>query len=146
MMAGLLLNILCRFPVARLAWAAIMLALSVLRSGAATALDYTGHYELAAADVHRHFYLDVHQQEHRADVSFVTAATDADAPDGSGKGQISNAGILSFKFRDSFNNEGTCTLQPQGSIYHLSMVVTKIVQPKPLHFYGDVVLRKVARY
>ena len=52
--------------------------------------------------------------------------------------------MLSCKFKDSFNNEGTCTLQPQGGRYHLNIVVTKIAQPQPLHFYGDVVLRRVS--
>jgi hypothetical protein len=145
-MPELFLKMLCRFPAARVAWAALLLALSVLRSGAATPPDFTGHYEMATTDVHRHFYLDVHQRQHRADVSFVTAAMDASAPDGSGSGKITDDGVLSFKFKDSFNNEGTCTLQPQGHIYHLSMVVTKIVQPQSLHFYGDVMLRKIARY
>ena len=52
----------------------------------------------------------------------------------------------SFKFKDSFDNEGTCKLQllPGSSLYQLDMVVTKVVEPSPLHFYGTLQLKKTS--
>jgi hypothetical protein len=52
--------------------------------------------------------------------------------------------VLSFAFKDSFNNEGTCTLASGKDGYHLDMVVSKVVDPSPFHFYGNVLLKKTS--
>jgi hypothetical protein len=106
--------------------------------------NYNGHYELADAKAGRSFSLDVKQTKHRAEVTFSAAMADGSgaSPEGAGKGRVED-GVLSFKFKDSFNNEGTCTLQPAKKGYQLSITVTKVVEPKPFHFYGNVLLKKV---
>lgn len=109
--------------------------------------DFTGHYELANDNGGRVFTLEVKQHRERADVSFSAAMTDGSgsAPDGSGPGRIED-GVLSFKFKDSFNNEGTCKLFSGKGGYHLSMTVVKAVDPGPFHFYGNVLLKKTSSH
>ena len=110
-----------------------------------TETNYTGHYEMADAKAARTFSLDVKQTGSRADVAFSAAMADGSgaAPDGTGKGRVED-GVLSFAFKDSFNNEGTCTLEFRKDGYHLSMTVTKVVEPSPFHFYGNILLRKIS--
>jgi len=110
-----------------------------------TETNYNGHYELAAAKSARTFSLEVAQTGSRAKVSFSAAMADGSgaAPDGSGKGRVED-GVLSFKFKDSFNNEGTCTLESSKDGYHLSMTVTKVVETSPFHFYGNILLKKTS--
>jgi len=112
---------------------------------ASTETNYNGHYELADGKANRAFSLEVKQTKSRAEVSFSAAMTDGSeaAPDGSGKGRIED-GVLSFKFKDSFNNEGTCTLESGKHGYQLNMVVTKVVDPRPFHFYGTVLLKRTS--
>jgi hypothetical protein len=123
--------------------AAILGALSS-RAGA-TETNYTGHYELADAKAGRTFSLEVKQTGHRADVSFSAAMADGSgtAPDGTGKGRVED-GVLSFEFTDSFKNEGTCTLESRKDGFHLSITVTKVVDPGPFHFYGNIPLKKTS--
>jgi len=108
-------------------------------------INYSGHYELADAKAARTFSLEVKQTGSRADVSFSAAMADGSgaAPDGTGKGRVQD-GVLSFDFKDSFNNEGTCTLESRTDGYHLSMTVIKVVDPGPFHFYGNVLLKKTS--
>jgi len=110
-----------------------------------TDANYNGHYELIDAKADRTFSLEVKQKNSRAEVSFSAAMADGTgaAPDGSGKGRVED-GVLSFKFKDSFNNEGTCTLESTNGVYHLSMTVLKVVDPSPFHFYGSVLLKKTS--
>ena len=107
--------------------------------------NYNGHYELAGAKTDRMFSLDVRQTGSRADISFSAAMADGSgaAPDGTGKGRVED-GVLSFPFKDSFNNEGTCTLASKADGYHLSITVIKVVDPGPFHFYGNVLLVKIS--
>jgi hypothetical protein len=128
-----------------MALALIVAALFGALSGyaASTETNYNGHYELADAKAARTFSLVVRQTGSRADVSFSAAMADGSgaAPDGTGKGRVED-GVLSFAFKDSFNNEGTCTLESKQDGYHLSMTVTKVVDPGPFHFYGNILLKK----
>ncbi len=114
-------------------------------AAASTEPDYNGHYELVDGKAGRTFSLDVKQTKSRAEVSFSAAMEDGSgaAPDGTGKGRIED-GVLSFTFKDSFNNEGTCTLESRNDGYHLSMTVIKVVDPGPFHFYGNVLLKKTS--
>jgi hypothetical protein len=115
----------------------------ILGRAAATEADYTGRYELVDAKAGRAFSLEVRQTHARADVSFSAAMDDGSgsAPEGQGKGRIKD-GVLSFAFKDSFKNEGTCTLASGKGGYHLDMTVLKVVDPSPFHFYGNVLLKK----
>ncbi len=109
--------------------------------------NFTGAYELAGQRTDRIFSLQVQQDGHRAKISFTACMADGSgaAPDAQGTGKISD-GVLSFKFKDSFDNEGTCKLQlpPSSQVYRLEMVVTKVVEPSPLHFYGNLLLKKTS--
>lgn len=107
--------------------------------------NYNGHYELADAKGSRTFSIEVKQTGSRAEVSFSAAMTDGSgtAPDGKGKGRVED-GVLSFSFKDSFNNEGTCTLASRKDGYHLNMTVSKVVDPGPFHFYGNILLKKTS--
>jgi len=107
--------------------------------------NYNGHYELIDAKGTRSFSLDVKQTGSSADISFSAAMTDGSgaAPDGTGKGHVED-GVLSFKFKDSFNNEGICTLEGKTNVYHLSITVTKAADPEPFHFYGNLPLKKTS--
>lgn len=107
--------------------------------------SFAGEYVLADAKSDRSFQLDVKQVNSRADISFSAAMNDGSgaAPDGEGQGRVED-GVLSFKFKDSFDNEGTCTLKPANGGYRLSMTIVKIADVSPMHFYGDVSLRKVS--
>jgi len=107
--------------------------------------NYNGHYELADPKAARTFSLDVKQTDSRAEVSFSAAMADGSgaAPDGDGKGRVDD-GVLSFDFKDSFGNEGSCTLEPGKGGYILSITVLKVVDPSPFHFYGNIVLKKVS--
>ena len=124
---------------------AMVLDVAPLVQAATPVVDYNGHYEMVDVKADRTFSLDVKQTKRAADVKFSASMTDGSgpAPDGNGKGRIED-GVLSFKFKDSFNNEGTCTLQPGKGGYELSMTVTKAVEPRPFHFYGSVLLKKVS--
>jgi hypothetical protein len=131
--------------------AAVIMALVLLapfgRASTTPDVNYNGHYEMVDLKAARVFSLKVKQTKHDADVTFSAAMADGSgpAPDGAGKGRIEK-GVLSFKFKDSFNNEGTCTLQPSlgatPGLYQLSITVTKAVDPSPFHFYGSVLLKK----
>ena len=107
--------------------------------------SYNGSYELSGNRTDRQFSLEVRQSGARAKIDFSAAMTDGSgaAPDAEGQGEIED-GVLSFKFKDSFDNEGTCTLQPSHGGYRLAMVVTKVVESSPLHFYGTLLLKKVS--
>jgi hypothetical protein len=113
---------------------------------ASTETNYNGHYELADAKASRTFSLDIKQTHSKADVFFSAAMADGSgaAPDGTGKGRVAD-GVLSFDFKDSFNNEGTCTLESKKDGFHLSITVIKVVDPGPFHFYGNVLLKKTSR-
>jgi hypothetical protein len=128
--------------------AVVVAALLGTLSGHAASAEtsYGGHYELASAKSGRTFSLDVKQASSRATVSFSAAMADGSgaAPDGAGKGRVED-GVLSFSFKDSFNNEGDCTLQSRKDGYHLSITVSKVVDPSPFHFYGNVLLKKTSK-
>jgi hypothetical protein len=136
-----------RFPVHLLSWCVLglILALSAaVHADPAGQTDYSGHYELAAgAKASRTFTLDVTQKpkQSEAKISFSAAMSDGSgsAPDGDGKGEVED-GVLNFKFKDSFNNEGTATLTEKKGKYLLSLTLTKVVDPGPLHFYGNMAL------
>ena len=124
---------------------AVALLSTLLGRAAGATTDFGGSYALADAKAGRAFTLEVKQTDSRAEVSFSAAMDDGSgsAPDGSGKGRIED-GVLTFKFKDSFNNEGTCTLTSAKHGYQLNMVVIKVVDPSPFHFYGNVALKKTS--
>jgi len=128
-------------------WAALAVALLGLCSGRASASEknFNGHYELAAAKSDRSFSFDVKQKDRddRATISFSAAMSDGSgsAPDATGKGDVDD-GVLSFKFKDSYNNEGTGMLQFKNKAYHLILTITKVVDPAPFHFYGSMLLKQ----
>jgi hypothetical protein len=107
--------------------------------------DFSGHYELVDAKAARSFSLDVKQKDRRAEAFFSASMIDGSgaAPDARGKGEIED-GVLTFKFKDSFNNEGTCTLEPNKGVFQLNITVTKVVEPSPLHFYGELMMKKTS--
>jgi hypothetical protein len=109
--------------------------------------DFNGSFELAGKRTDRVFSLDVHMDGKRATINFSASMADGSgaAPDAFGTGKLKD-GTLSFKFKDSFDNEGTCKLQflPASELYQLEMVVTKVVEPSPLHFYGTLQLKKTS--
>jgi hypothetical protein len=113
---------------------------------AAPAPNFNGNYELAGNRTDRVFSLEVTQSGTRAKISFSASMADGSgaAPDADGAGKIAH-GVLSFKFKDSFDNEGACKLQYQSAtgVYQLDMVVTKVVESPPLHFYGTLLLKKI---
>jgi hypothetical protein len=128
--------------------AAICLLAAVPASAApAPKPDFSGSYQLAGHRTDRVFSLAVHVDGQRAKVSFSAAMADGSgaAPDAEGTGKLRD-GALSFKFKDSFDNEGTGKLQflPASELYQLEMVVTKVVEPSPLHFYGTLQLKKTS--
>jgi hypothetical protein len=111
----------------------------------ATKPDYSGNYVLAGKRTDRAFFLAVELKDRRAKVNFSASMVDGSgaSPDADGTGKVQDD-VLNFKFKDSFDNEGTCKLKllPGTSIYQLDMVVTKVVEPSPLHFYGTLQLTK----
>jgi len=124
----------------------VMLALALaFPAHAAPPPNYNGSYELAGNRTDRQFVLEVRQEGSRATIDFSAAMSSGSgaAPDAEGKGAIED-GVLSFKFKDSFDNEGTCKLLPSHGGYELDMVVTKVVEPSPLHFYGTLLLKKTS--
>jgi hypothetical protein len=108
--------------------------------------DFNGSFELAGNRTDRVFSLEVKLNGRRAKISFSASMADGSgaAPDAEGAGKI-EAGVLTFKFKDSFDNEGTGKLQflPTTELYQLDMAVTKVVETSPLHFYGTLQLRKI---
>jgi len=109
--------------------------------------NFSGSYALAGKRTDRVFILEVQARGKRANISFSAAMADGNgaAPDADGTGKIED-GVLSFKFKDSFDNEGTCKLQflPATGLYQLDMVITKVADSSPLHFYGTLQLKKTA--
>ena len=107
--------------------------------------DFNGNFVLAGKRTDRAFFLAVDLNGRRAKVNFSASMVDGSgaSPDADGTGKIEDD-VLNFKFKDSFDNEGTCKLRllPGTSIYQLEMVVTKVVEPSPLHFYGTMQLTK----
>ena len=127
--------------------AALLLLVTIPGHADSTVASFVGHYELADTKAGRDFILDVKQTDpHRAEISFSAAMEDGSgsAPDGEGKGKIED-GVLSCKFTDSFDNEGTCTLALAKHGYELDMIIIKVVDPRPFHFYGNVLLKKTAK-
>jgi hypothetical protein len=126
---------------------AVLFAASPAHAAPAPKLNYNGSYELAGKRTDRLFNLDVQLDGHRAKISFSASMADGSgaAPDADGTGKIED-GVLTFKFTDSFNNEGTGKLQrlPSSGLYQLDMVVTKVVDPAPLHFYGTLQLKQTS--
>jgi len=108
--------------------------------------NFTGHYELAAAHSDRSFSLDVTQTGSKADLSFSASMNDGSgaAPDGEGKGEVNAAGMLKFKFTDSFGNAGTGTLEMAKGGCRLKMDVATVAESRALRFYGDVMLKKTS--
>jgi len=108
---------------------------------------FDGSYELAGNRTDRVFSLAVHLDGRRAKINFSASMADGSgaAPDAEGTGKVED-GVLNFKFKDSFENEGTCKLHfvPGSELYQLEMVVTKVVEPSPLHFYGTLQLKKTS--
>jgi hypothetical protein len=100
---------------------------------------------LVDAKAGRTFSLAVKQTGSRADVFISAEMADGSgaAPDGMGKGRVED-GVLSFTFKDSFKNEVAGTLESAENGYHLSLTVSKVVDPSPFHFYGNVLLKKVS--
>ena len=117
---------------------ALFVALGVGTAQATTPVDFTGHYELADAHADRSFSLDITQTGTKTDLSFSASMNDGSgaAPDGDGKGKMDTPGILTFTFKDSFENEGIGTLEFKKDGYHLKLTATKVVEPRPLRFYG----------
>ena len=134
-------------PIQFIRLALIAVALSGILSGHASAdeQNFSGHYELAEGKSTRSFSLDIKQTRDRAEIAFSAAMADGSgaAPDATGTGHVDD-GTLSFKFKDSFNNEGTATLTSKKDGYHLSLTVTKVVDVSPLHFYGNMLLKPTA--
>jgi hypothetical protein len=112
----------------------------------AEVIDYTGHYELTNSNADWVFTIDITQTGSKAAISFSASMVDGSgaAPDGDGEGVVGKDGVLTFKFKDSFNNEGTGTLVSGKDGYHLKMDMTTVVESRPLRFYGDVLLKKTA--
>ena len=108
---------------------------------------FDGSYELAGNRTDRVFSLAVQLDGRRAKINFSASMADGSgaAPDAEGTGKVED-GVLNFKFKDSFDNEGTCKLHivPGSELYQLEMVVTKVVEPSPLHFYGTLQLKKTS--
>ena len=109
--------------------------------------NFTGHYELADPKADQSFSMDLEQKGTKAEFSFSAAMADGSgaAPDGDGKGEINPAGVLVFTFSDSFGNEGKGTLQAAKDGYALKMDPTKVLEPRCLRYYGDLLLRKTAK-
>jgi hypothetical protein len=124
---------------------AFVLGLLSSHALADTEKNYTGHYEILAQKSTRAFSLDVKQKDDDATISFSASMVDGSgaAPDAEGTGQVED-GILNFKFKDSFNNEGTGVLTFRQNGYHLSLTVTKAVDPAPFHFYGAMILKQTS--
>jgi len=109
------------------------------------AASYTGHFELAKRSK-APFALDVTQKGHTATTSFSAANEDGSgaAPDGDGDGALNAKGELEFKWTDTFDNAGTATLRRDGKLFHLSMKVSKAVDPRALKFYGEITLKRLS--
>jgi hypothetical protein len=109
-------------------------------------VNFTGHYELANATSDRTISLDITQAGPKATISFSAAMNDGSgaAPDGEGTGKVEKAGVLKFTFTDSFRNECSGTLVHEKNGYRLDINPTTVVDPKPLRFYGNALLKKTA--
>lgn len=139
---------MCFVVLSRSGWLALvaaLLAVAVSPLQADSPSNFGGSYELAGQRSDRQFSLEVRQSGSRVKIDFTAAMADGTgaAPDAEGDGKIEN-GVLSFRFKDSFDNEGRCRLQPNHGVYQLDMVVTKVVEPSPLHFYGTLLLKKTS--
>lgn len=120
--------------------------LGILAALGAETTHYTGHYETPTSKTDWSFSLDVTQKGSKATVSFSAGMADGSgaAPDGDGNGKVDAKGALRFTFSDSFGNEGTGVLVAGKDGYHLTMNVTKAVEPRALQFYQDLLLVKKA--
>ncbi len=130
-----------------LVFAAMVIFSTDLARAATNAPNFAGDYELVDTKAGRTFSLEVKMTDSRhAEISFSAAMDDGSgsAPDGDGKGKIED-GLLSCKFTDSFKNEGTCTLALAKKGYEFDMVVLKVVDSRPFHFYGNLLLKKAAK-
>ncbi len=139
------MRLVFHFPACLLGLLPALLAIASLPVKADPPSNFGGSYELAGQRTDRQFSLEVRQSGSRVKVDFTAAMADGSgaAPDAEGDGKIED-GVLSFKFKDSFDNEGRCKLQPNHGVYRLDMVVTKVVEPSPLHFYGTLLLKKTS--
>ncbi|HEY0256775.1 MAG TPA: hypothetical protein VGC39_04965 [Candidatus Methylacidiphilales bacterium] len=119
---------------------------SLCAPASSSAPHFSGHYELMDEKGDRSFSLDITQTGSKADLSFSAGMADGSgaAPDGDGQGKINSRGILSFTFKDSFDNEGSGTFESRKDGYHLHLNATKVVEPRPLRFYGDLLLKKTS--
>jgi hypothetical protein len=120
--------------------------LPTLAYASAVSVNYAGHYELVDNHPDRIFTLDLSQSGSRVKVAFFAAVlNDPGAkPSGKGLGRVNEQGVLEFTFKDSFANEGIGTLEPASNGYRIEMRITKFVDPAPLHFYGDLTMKRTS--
>jgi hypothetical protein len=125
---------------------AIVAGLVIETSAQAKPMDYTGHYERTDTNSGAAFSLDITQTGIKANVSFSAGREDGSgaAPDGGGEGTVDRKGVLTFKFTDSFNNEGTATLDREKDGYHLEMNVSSVAEPRAMSLYGSLLLKKTS--
>lgn len=123
----------------------VMLLALGMPAFAASAPDFTGHYELAKSTA-KAFALDVTQKDGKAEVSFSAGHEDGSgaAPDGDGKGRINAQGELTFSFTDSFGNTGSAVLRRTSSGYRLAMKMDKVEEPRALVHYGILSLKRTS--
>jgi hypothetical protein len=119
--------------------------ISIARGADAPVNDFTGHYELVKS-LKTAFSLDVQQKGKSATISFSAGHVDGSgaAPDGDGKGALTDQGELKFNWTDSFENAGTATLKRNGKTFQLSMKSTKVVEPRALVLYDDHALKRTS--
>jgi hypothetical protein len=109
-------------------------------------INYTGHYELASDGTGSTFSLDVAQTGFEVHLAFSAGMADGSgaAPDGEGSGRVDSAGEVKFTFKDSFDNAGTGTLVRGKNGIELKMDASTVNDPRAIHFYGDILLKKTA--
>jgi hypothetical protein len=85
------------------------------------------------------FQLTIEQSGGAIQVSFDAAHNDAHgaAPEGQGPAKISGKDILTFTFKDSFDNSGTGTIKRAGNDVILSMKATHVADARCLVFYRE---------
>ena len=85
------------------------------------------------------FQMSIEQSGSAIQVSFDAVRNDGQgaAPEATGQAKIAKAGMLEFKWQDSFHNAGTGTITRAGNEIVVSMKVTRVADSRCLAFYGQ---------
>lgn len=116
----------------------LVCASAALAKDAGHVPNLAGDYSRVPNEWDTSFHLSITQRgsEVELDFSGTLRGGKGRTIEGSGKGTVSKAGLLTFTFQDPFGNSGSGTFKKVGSHFLLSIDPTDVKEPGMMPFYG----------